>query len=355
MTVNVTKSSFNFREKLKELERPIGLKGNELMRAETAQDAFNLIGAGRRNILINSLFEVSQRGNYQVDNSGSAVTTTANVPRFAIDRWSFYSGVATTSASTQYVTLPTGEKVRSFKVTATSSAPNSWLHPMQAWEVQSWAEGQFFTLSCWVKTNRSGQRLRICDSVSCWEIGEEVPSDGQWHYMTATQQVGTNLNIGSAGQFQPAFTSGPVDNGHYVEFALPQMELGKVATPFEYRSYGEELALCQRYFLKLGGESAIMGMGSGTTTSTTQGWGVIQFPVTMRVPPTAALLGGTGVTISNGSSFPSSPTLGTQYAGTTGTMLTFNYVSPGYTGAGQGAVLYTQNGATDGLTFNAEF
>ena len=27
-----------------------------------------------------------------------------------------------------------------------------------------------------------------------------------------------------------------------------QLELGKVATPFEHRSYGEELALCQRYY-----------------------------------------------------------------------------------------------------------
>jgi hypothetical protein len=26
-----------------------------------------------------------------------------------------------------------------------------------------------------------------------------------------------------------------------------QMEVGSVATPFEHRSYGEELALCQRY------------------------------------------------------------------------------------------------------------
>ena len=32
-----------------------------------------------------------------------------------------------------------------------------------------------------------------------------------------------------------------------------QLEIGKNATDFEYRPYGEELALCQRYFYKLGG------------------------------------------------------------------------------------------------------
>ena len=53
MTVRVNKSVFNLREKLSELERPIGLKGNELMRAETAQDARDFISAGRKNMVIN--------------------------------------------------------------------------------------------------------------------------------------------------------------------------------------------------------------------------------------------------------------------------------------------------------------
>ena len=61
MTVRVNKSVFNLREKLSELERPIGLKGNELMRAETAQDARDFISAGRKNMVINGAMSVSQR------------------------------------------------------------------------------------------------------------------------------------------------------------------------------------------------------------------------------------------------------------------------------------------------------
>ena len=53
MTVRINKSAFNIREKLSELERPIGLKGSELMRAETAQEVGSLIGVGRKNIIIN--------------------------------------------------------------------------------------------------------------------------------------------------------------------------------------------------------------------------------------------------------------------------------------------------------------
>ena len=62
MTVRVNKQPFNLREKLSELERPIGVKGNELMRAETAQDARDLVSAGRKNLIINGDMRVAQRG-----------------------------------------------------------------------------------------------------------------------------------------------------------------------------------------------------------------------------------------------------------------------------------------------------
>ena len=55
MTVRVTKPEFNLREKISELDKPTGLKGSELMRSETIQDARNVIGAGRKNLIINVL------------------------------------------------------------------------------------------------------------------------------------------------------------------------------------------------------------------------------------------------------------------------------------------------------------
>jgi hypothetical protein len=299
MTVRIAKQPVNIREKLSELERPIGLNGSALMRTETPQEAFSLIGAGRKNLLINPLFEVSQRGNYQVDAGGTALAIASGDRTFSVDRWSGYSGGATTSMSTQFVTLPTGEKVRSLKITATSSSGNSWLHPFQTWEPQTWMEGQLFTLSCWVKTNRPGQRLRFCDSNTCYEIGDVVPNDGNWYFMKATQRCGTNLNYSGGGQFQPAFTTGSLDTGHYVEFAKPQMEVGKVATPFEYRSYGQELALCQRYFQTLN-DTDTFNSSSGPYGSTANaGWQYsasdgslrVYLPVSMRTNPTATVIG----------------------------------------------------------------
>ena len=62
MTVRITKPEFNLREKLSELDKPTGIKGTELMRSDTAQEARNVIGAGRKNKVINGAMEIAQRG-----------------------------------------------------------------------------------------------------------------------------------------------------------------------------------------------------------------------------------------------------------------------------------------------------
>ena len=80
MTVRVNKSPFNLREKLSELTSKLGLKGTELARAETVQDARNLISAGRKNIVINGDMRIDQRGFGTV--SGTAIF---GVDRFKID------------------------------------------------------------------------------------------------------------------------------------------------------------------------------------------------------------------------------------------------------------------------------
>ena len=75
-----------------------------------------------------------------------------------------------------------------------------------------------------------------------------------------------------------------------------QMELGDTATAFEHRSYGEELALCQRYFQQWGGDTAygfFGGVSSCTTTSTA--FHPILCEVEMRANPSFAYVGATNV------------------------------------------------------------
>ena len=73
-----------------------------------------------------------------------------------------------------------------------------------------------------------------------------------------------------------------------------QLEAGSVATPFERRPYGTELALCQRYYLK--NTTSVDGGGvSFATLSRDIIVGVkVNFPAEMRSTPTLSMLGTTG-------------------------------------------------------------
>jgi hypothetical protein len=65
-----------------------------------------------------------------------------------------------------------------------------------------------------------------------------------------------------------------------------QLEKGSTATSFDYRSYGTELALCQRYYYRLT-PSANASFANGGCVSSTETWAVTYFPVTMRTAPSA--------------------------------------------------------------------
>jgi len=65
-----------------------------------------------------------------------------------------------------------------------------------------------------------------------------------------------------------------------------QLEVGEQATPFEHRSFGEELALCQRYFEFISG-----GIGCGMTTGTSSATFCYPYRVDKRASATTALVG----------------------------------------------------------------
>ncbi len=92
--------------------------------------------------------------------------------------------------------------------------------------------------------------------------------------------AGTNLNV----EFNTG-TCGSV-----------QLEKGSTATSFDYRPYGTELALCQRYLPKFSDNYA----GQGQCTGTTSAYLIFKFPVTTRVVATGIVTsGGSGQTITN--------------------------------------------------------
>ena len=61
MTVRDSKPEFNLREKLSELDNPIGVHGSQLMRSESGAESFSLVRAGRKNMIINGAMSINQR------------------------------------------------------------------------------------------------------------------------------------------------------------------------------------------------------------------------------------------------------------------------------------------------------
>jgi hypothetical protein len=199
--------------------------------------------SGRNNLIINGGFDVNQRG------VTFPQTVSASTATFSVDRWLSYGSATSVSVSVQDVTLPDGTIAKSHKTVANGTS--AWLHPYQKVEKADYFRGKTVTLSAWVRTNLSDQKLRICDSTTCVTLGSTIPSDGDWHYVEASHTMPNPLSSSPTDviQFHACFGGTTVNTNDYIEFALPQMELGSVATDFEHRSYGEELALCQRYFL----------------------------------------------------------------------------------------------------------
>ena len=72
-----------------------------------------------------------------------------------------------------------------------------------------------------------------------------------------------------------------------------QLEKGSTATSFDYRPYGTELQLAQRYYYKQIPPIANQAFGNGYSTSSTAFNCLVQFPVTMRTNPTALETSGT--------------------------------------------------------------
>ena len=354
MTVRVNKQPFNIREKLSELERPVGVKGNELMRAETAQEAGALLGVGRKNIIINGNQDIDQR------NNGSATANFTDSGKFVTDRWEGYNANGGTISGQRVEDAPPGFK-RSIKLTVgTASSPRpassygGMYYTVEGFDAYRFAWGtsgaKYATLSFWVKASVAGlYTVAVRDSAftSYYIATYYIDSANTWEYKTvnippttsgsfsSTTGIGFSLffafdtgsnahgtvNSWMIGGGNKYATSGMArlfaTSGNTWQITGVQMEVGKNATEFEYRSYGEELALCQRYFLKTSNAFGCVYQSSGNTGNVGLG---ICFPVEMRIASSSSnttLPTGTANNVHNFGDGNNSYVSGGVYAGTT--------------------------------------
>jgi hypothetical protein len=122
------------------------------------------------------------------------------------------------------------------------------------------------TSGTWLTDNTTGIRLR-------WDIGS-----GSNYQGTAGSWGSSFINTTSA-QANLIGTSGST-------FYLTgvQLEKGSAATSFDFRDYGRELAMCQRYYISTASPALVF---NSTYNSA-------QFPVTMRATPTVTITVGSG-------------------------------------------------------------
>ena len=295
MTVRVSKPAFNIREKLSDLDKPVGLKGSELMKAETVEEARNFMGSGRKNLIINGGFDVWQRAT----DSGSNTTD----GYLSADRWKHASSGATKQVTRQTFTLGQtevpGNPKYYLRYAVTNSGNNVAIR--QCIEDLIRTAGREMTLSFWVKGSNCGGGsfdLQFRQDFGTGGSASGVVDTTHFSYtvsntwtrktftFTPPSISGKTLGTDAHSSFykielfrQP---NGDASTTAFtLDFANVQLEYGSQATEFEQRTYAEELALCQRYFTFIPSGTVFPGRGNSATSYMYS----YSTPVPMRASP----------------------------------------------------------------------
>jgi hypothetical protein len=280
MTIKVSKPAINIREELADLKQDTGLKGQELMRADTAQEARTAIGAGRKNLIINGGFDVWQRG--------TSASGTSNF--FTTDRWSSH-GYSTNSTTVSREINTSTSFSSSYYARVVSNDDRVWFQ--QKIEGLKQFSNQTLTISFWVKSSTGLvlDEIEVRDSSpAAYDQPISTTLTSSWQKITKTFTVSDLSSLTPSSTDYLNFTFVSIGTGT-LDIAQVQLEFGKVATDFEQRSYGEELALCQRYYWNTNNFDNKYIVGHQYQINST--WFGIHFPTSMRVSPTLTGTGGT--------------------------------------------------------------
>ena len=305
-----------------------------------------------RNLIINGDMKIAQR----------ATSATASVDNAykTLDRWktNFSSGAFTSEqysmSSSELQTTGFSKAIKYACTTAVASPSASDFvlvrTPLEAQYLQHLQYGtssaKTVTLSFWIKSNITGTygislwkpdntSSIIVDSITIssantWEkktvsfVGDTAngvidDDNGEGLRVSIALMLGTD-RVATAGSWMAyAGDFGVSGNANFMSSTSNtlyltgvQLEVGENATPFEYRMYSTELALCQRYYQPV---NAIAGTASNTTALSTN----ISFVVPMRATPSisveSVLKLYDGVTTYTQSSVNAGSYLGNEYGG----------------------------------------
>jgi hypothetical protein len=285
-----------------------------------------------RNLIINGAMQVAQRN--------TSVTGITSSGYYTADRWL----LSFTSAGTWTMNVessgPTNTEFRNSSNVICTTADSSlaaadlfiFRQNIEGQNLQSIKKGtsaaESLTVSFWVKSSNTGTYIcEFVDADNARQISKSYTIDtaNTWEKKTitippdTTGQFDNDNSVSLRMHFWLAagtdFTSGTLNSsawasntnanravgqlnlanasGNYWAVTGIQLETGTVATPFEMRDIGQELALCQRYYYRVNGTESGDRFAMAFNDSTTIATSLFHFPVTMRAKPTALEQSGT--------------------------------------------------------------
>ena len=347
---------------------------------------------GRRNLIINGDFKVAQRG---------TTFATAATGTMVSDRW---SPLASTNPNQNIGYTRSTDAPKGFKYstkldvsTAISSLASTdyYIFRHRGFEQQDiehlnfgTSDAKEITLSFWVKSNKTGTMFaewQMPTSSASIELAKPYTIDvaNTWEYKTITYPANTvhtsNAADNAGGLYLymwiaagATYAGGTLNTSwnnnsnrvtgitNYLDstsneiyFTGFQLEVGDTATPFEHRSYGEELAACERYFQKFGG-TAYATIASGVQPNTTNAKFHLSYRQEMRTAPSITVSTAVADLIVTDRTAFDQPLSGLSgnVAGRTSAYLSAQYSAVGATG--RGILLAVKNGTTTTLNFDSE-
>jgi len=252
---------------------------------------------GFKNRFINGQMQVAQRGT--TGTSGAAVpTTTAVYP--SVDRWYAYATGATVTVAQ---VAGTGATKNNLQVTGAASVTavgvGQRIEQLNSYDLAG--------STCTLSVNMSNSLLTTVTWTASYATSANTWS-AKTTISTGTFTVTSSLANYSAQIIVPAaattgieilFTVGAQISGTWVIGEAQLEKSSTVVTTFDYRPFGTELALCQRYYQKIQAQSATQNaFGTGFADTTTTAAMFIPFQVQMRTSPTALDQSGTAANYS---------------------------------------------------------
>jgi hypothetical protein len=184
----------------------------------------------------------------------------------------------------------------------TVSAGEYWSFQQRIEKPQMILEGeQTFTLSFWARaTSGTVSASAFSYGIVARENSPELPTT--WKKITYTFTTTISSSNAYASCYVIYFSAGATATS--IDIAQVQLEVGDTATPFEHRSYGEELLACKRYFHKQernagGGGNDVLGIRIDGISNSRWEQTLPGCPVPMRADPSVSYVTGSLSATSN--------------------------------------------------------